>query len=263
MRLNNEDTTMDFDFSPVDSVDKVPAQFKPLYSQQAGQDGKFTVDPNFAPIAEAINGFNKSNKTLREQLKTVKPTDLSPLAEYGDSPESIAAAVQAKIAEASGTKGVEVAKQVDAAKAAIVEANRKELEKRDTRNQALQTQLYGLIVDNAATAAVAELKGVPELLLPFIKQQVKVVEQDGAFHAHVIDGKGEVRYGVTGSPMTIKELVVEMKAQEKYGRLFESETPPGGGFRPGGGTQPRQPTQEAKSATSKIAAGLDARTRRR
>lgn len=254
---------MDFDFTPVDDINKVPEQFRALYGQQAGQDGKFSVNPDFAKVAEGINGFNKSNKTLREQIKGFKPADLSPLAEFGDSPETIAEAVKAKLAEVGGAKGAELQKQIDAAKQAVIEGNKKELEKRDARNQALQGQLYGLLVENAATAAVAELKGVPELLLPFIKQQVKVVEQDGRFSVQVIDPQGEVRYGATGSPMSIKELVTEMKANEKYGRLFESEAPAGGGFRPGGGQQPpRQRQQQDLSPAGKIAAGLARRQRR-
>lgn len=253
---------MDFDFTPVDSLDKVPEQFRALYGTQAGQDGKFAVNPDLSKVAEGINGFNRTTKQLREQIKGFKPTDLSPLAEFGDTPEAIAEAVKAKIAEAGGAKGMEVQKQVDAARASIAEANKKELEKRDQRNQALQAQLYGMMVDSAAVSAVAEAKGVPELLLPFIKQQVKVVEQDGQFKVQVVDGQGEVRYGATGAPMTIKELVTEMKANEKYGRLFESEAPAGGGMRPGGAQQPRQQAAADRTSTQKIAHALGQRNRR-
>lgn len=255
---------MDFDFSPVESIDKVPAQFQKLYADKPGEDGKFTVNPEFNAVAEALNGFNRSNKTLRQQLKDNKPTDLSVFAEYGDTPEAILEGFKAKLTEAGGAKGAEVQKQIDAAKQSIAEANKKELEKRDQRNQALQGQLYNLIVENAATAAIAELKGVPELLLPFIKTQVKVNEENGEFKAQVIDAQGEVRYGATGSPMTIKELVQEMKAQEKYGRLFESEAPAGSGKPPGSGRQPAQ-RQTARELTSaeKIAQGLANRSKRR
>lgn len=251
---------MDFDFTPVDSLDKVPEKFRVLYGQQAGDDGKFAVADSYKPIAESINGFNTSNKTLRQQMKD-KSVDLSALAEYGDTPADIATKVKEAIEAAGASKNQDVQKQIEGVKNGLTEAHKKELEKRDTRNTALQNQLYGLMVENAATAAVAELKGIPELLMPFIKSQVKVVEEDGAFKVTVIDGQGEVRYGSTGSPMTIKELVTEMKAAEKYGRLFESEQQPdrgGGGFRPGGGKQPnagRQPQVE-KSANDKIAAGL-------
>ncbi|WVW77392.1 head scaffolding protein [Stenotrophomonas phage vB_SmaS_Bhz59] len=251
---------MDFDFSPVESLDKVPEKFRVLYGQQAGEDGKFAVADTYKPIAESINGFNTTTKTLRQQLKD-KNVDLSPLAEFGDSPADIATKVKEAIEAAGASKNQDVQKQIEGVKNGLTEAHKKELEKHATRNQALQTQLYGLMVENAATSAVAELKGIPELLMPFIKQQVKVAEEDGQFKVQVIGSDGEVRYGSTGSPMTIKELVTEMKGQEKYGRLFESEQQPnrgGGGFRPGSGQQPnagRQPAAD-RSANDKIAAGL-------
>lgn len=256
---------MDFDFSPVDSIDKVPEKFRPLYGQQAGEDGKFKVADSFAPIAESINGFNTSNKTLRQQLKEGK-VDLSALAEYGDNPTSIAEAIKTAIEAAGANKNQDVTKAVDAAKAGLLQGHQKELEKHTTRNQALQSQLYGIMVENAATAAVAELKGIPELLMPFIKTQVKVAEEDGQFKVQVIDGAGEVRYGSTGKPMTVMELVTEMKGQEKYGRLFESDQQKGGGgFPPGQGRQnnpAKLPAQE-RSPVDKIAQGLKSRTRGR
>lgn len=247
---------MDFDFTPVESLDKVPEQFRPLYSDQPGDDGKLGVNPAYSKIAEAINGFNRSNKQLRNELKT-KAVDLSPLAEFGDNPAAIKEAITAAIAAAGESKSTDVNKAVEAAKTALTAAQQKELEKRDARNTALQTQLYSLLVENSATAAVAELKGVPELLMPFIKNQVQVKEEDGQFKVFVIDAQGEVRYGATGSQMTIKELVAEMKADAKYGRLFESEAPNGGGMRPNGGRQvPRTPGKEL-TANEKIAAGLN------
>lgn len=247
---------MDFDFSPVDSVDKVPEQFRSLYSQNPSDDGKFTIDPNFKPVADALLGFNKSNKQLRQELKT-KAVDLSPLAEFGDSPAAIAEAVKAAVESAGANKNQDVNKAVEAAKAAMAQANAKELEKHTQRNQALQNQLYGLMVENSATAAVAELKGVPELLMPFIKQQVKVQEEDGQFKVLVVDGQGETRYGATGSPMTIKELVAEMKGNERFGRLFESEQQGGGGMPPNGGRRPPQQQGRELSANEKIAQGLN------
>lgn len=253
---------MEFDFTPVESVDKVPEQFRSLYSTTPGEDGKFGIADNLKPVAEAINGFNKSNKQLRNDLKT-KAVDLSPLAEFGDSPATIKENIAKAIAEAAGTKGTDVEKKIEGVRAGLAQAHAAELAKRDARAKGLQDQLYSLLVENNATAAVAELKGVPELLLPFIKNQVKVMEEDGQFKVTVIDGAGEVRYGATGSPMTIKELVVEMKANEKYGRLFESEQQQGGGGFPANGARKLPPQQgQQLTSTQKIAAGLNKQNRR-
>lgn len=255
---------MDFDFSPVEDLSKVPEDVRNLYDTKPDAEGKYTLNPSFQRPAEIIAGLAKSLKAERK----VKATDLSPLAEYGTDPVTIAESFKNAIEAASANKNLDVTKAVEAAKQAMTTANQKEIEKHAARSQALQTQLYGLMVENEATSAVAELKGLPELLMPFIKAQVKVAEENGQFKVQVIDGAGEVRYGATGSPMTIKELVNEMKGNEKYGRLFESEVQQnrgGGGFQPGGGRQPNQqqrPRAEL-SANDKIAAGLKARQGRR
>lgn len=254
---------MDFEFTPVDDVNKVPEQFRGLYAQ--GDDGKFDVNPDFKSVADAVTGLNKALKAERAAAKARTPVDLSPLADFGDNPAAIKEAVDTKLKELQDelAKGGDAKLNLDKIKSDLAAAHAKEVEKANKRGEALQSQLYGLLVENAATAAVVELKGVPELLLPFIKNQVKVIEENGEFKVFVVDGAGDQRYsGVTGSPMTIKELVAEMKANEKYGRLFESETPPGGGMPPGGGRQaPRQQGREL-SANEKIAAGLNKKARR-
>jgi hypothetical protein len=248
---------MDFEFTPVDSIDKVPEQFRGIYKQ--GDDGKFVPDDAHKGVIEAITGLNRSLKAARAEAKAKTPVDLSPLADFGKTPEEIKAAVESRINELQEqvAKGGDAKVNLEKIKQDLAAAHAKDLERANKRSEALQNQLYGLLVENAATAAVVELKGVPELLLPFIKQQVKVVEEEGQFNVYVVDSSGDRRYsGVTGQPMTIKELVAEMKANEKYGRLFESEAPAGGGMPPrGGSTPPRQPGR-VLSANEKIAVGL-------
>ena len=248
---------MDFEFTEVDVIDKVPEQFRGLYKQI--EDKKFNLDPAFKGVADAVNGLNKSLKAAREESKRKTPIDLSLLHDYGDTVEAIKAGIETKVKALQDeiAKGGEAKLNLDKVRAEMAEANSKALKQAGLRSEALQNQLYQLMVENAATAAVAELKGVPDLLLPFIKNQVKVVDQDGAFKVFVVDAQGDQRYsGVTGQPMTIKELVTEMKANEKYGRLFESEAAPGGGMKPGGGTRAPLPTGMQLTANEKIAAGL-------
>lgn len=250
---------MDFDFSPTESLDKVPEQFRGLYSE--AEDGKYAVADSYKGVAEAVTGLNRSLKAARAEAKAKgdRTVDLSPLADFGQTPEEIKAAITSRIEELQGelAKGGDAKLNLDKIKADMAAAHSKDLEKATARESALQSQLYGLLVENAATAAVAELKGVPELLLPFIKNQVKVVEEEGAFTVFVVDGQGDRRYsGVTGQPMTIKELVAEMKSNEKFGRLFESEAPNGGGMPPRSGNVPPRTPGKTLSANEKIAAGL-------
>lgn len=249
---------MDFEFQEVETIDAVPEQFRGLYVEA---DGKFKLNDTYKGVAEAVTGLNRSLKASRAEAKALKGSkvDLSPLAEFGEDPASIAEAVKNKLSELEGqlAQGDKAKLNLDKVKQDLAQAHAKDLEKVNKRAEALQSQLYGLLVENAATTAIAELKGIPELLMPFVKTQVNVVEEDGEFRVYVVDPQGDRRYsGVTGQPMSIKELVAEMKANEKFGRLFESEAPQGGGTPPGGARRPSQQPAGERSSVDKIAAGL-------
>lgn len=250
---------MDFEFQEVESLDAVPEQFRPLYAEA---DGKYKLNDTHKGVAEAVVGLNRSLKASRAEAKAMKAAkvDLSELADFGDDPATIAASVKAKIEELNGqlANGDKAKVNIDKIKEDLAKAHSKDLEKISKRSDALQGQLYGLLVENAATAAISELKGVPELLMPFVKTQVNVLEEDGEFRVFVVDAQGDRRYsGVTGQPMSIKELVAEMKANEKFGRLFESDQQQGGGgTNPNGSRRQVQQQKGEMSATDKIKAGL-------
>ncbi len=250
---------MDIDLSgPIEDISKVPEPFRFMLAE--GEDKKYTVIPEHKPIADAITGLNRSLKAARQEAKTKTPVDLTLLADYGATPEEIAAGIQTKLAEArEAAKGGD-AKALERLRTDLVTAHTADVKKHTARNEALQTQLYGLLVENSAREAITELKGVPDLLLPFIKTQVKPQEKDGVYSVIVVDAAGEQRYsGVTGQPMSIKELVAEMKANEKYGRLFESETQIGSGFKPDGGRKPAPGAKPDQTPTGKISSGLTKR----
>lgn len=249
---------MEFDFSqPVDSIDKVPEQFRPLYA--AGADGKFIVPDTFKGVTGAITGLNTTLKAVRTEADNhrKKAVDLTPLAEFGSDTASIKAKFDERVAELVA-KGGDAAKAIEKVRGEMTEANKKALDTANARTTALQNQLYGHLVDSEAVMAISEAKGTTELLMPFVKQQVKVTEEDGKFVVNVIDAAGERRYsGVTGQPMTIKELIGEMKANAKYAPLFASEAAGGTGFPPGAGKQKQPPPKPGeKTSNEKISAGL-------
>jgi hypothetical protein len=252
---------MDFEFQPVESIEKVPEQFRGLYQEDEGQ---FKVGENFKGVTEAVVGLNRSLKAARAEAKGKTQIDISPLSDYGQTPDEIKKSITEKITELQDqlAKGGDAKLNLEKIRKEMVEAHSKDLQKQQVRTDALQNQLYGLLVENNATNAVVDAKGVPELLMPFIKGQVKVIEEDGTFNVYVVDLQGDRRYsGITGQPMTIKELVMEMKANEKYGRLFESEAPTGGGMQPGSGKRTSTVQNEELSSTQKISRGLNNRGR--
>lgn len=251
---------MEFDFAEVvENGEAIPEQFRPLYAQN--QEGKYELvkDEKVMGARQALLGLNTALKAAREENKGLKKSkiDLSGLAEYGEKPEEIITNVQAKIKELADQIASGAKVNPDKIKADLQAGWTQEREKLTKRAEALEKQLHTMMVDNAITSASAELKGVPDLLLPFVRNQVKVVEEDGQLAVKVVDDAGDVRYSsVTGKPMSIKELVASMKSDQKYGRLFDSEAPQGGGQQPGSGQRRTNAHQGEKSANQKIASGL-------
>lgn len=250
---------MEFDFSlPVASIDAVPAEFRALYVEK---DGKHVINDTMGAVVGAVTGMNKTIKATRAENETLRKgaVDLSALSEFGATPADIKAAFDARVAELT-TKGGDKAQAIEAVRKEMAAANAKAVEGATKQSEALRGQLYTHLVRNAATAAISELKGVPELLLPFVEKSVRVVDNEGVFTPTVVNDAGEQRYGATGQPMTIKELVSEMKGNAAvYGRLFDSDKQAGGGgANPGGGRAAPQTGAGVKTSNAKIAAGLTA-----
>jgi len=245
-----KESSMDFDFGPVETLDKVPEQFRSIYGTEA-KDGKFLPVEAHKGVIEAFTGMAKAIKAERKSK-----VDLTPLQDYGKTPAEIAESFATKV------KGLEeqlaAGAKIDPVKlkGEFQQAHQAELTKHKNRAEALQAELYRVKVEQAVTAAVVEAKGDPDLLIPHIVKRVKITEDGGKFDVAVLDDAGDKRFnGVTGLPMTIKDLVVEMKADKKWGRGFDADAPAGGGMPPGGPRRPR-PAGAPLSSVDKIAAGL-------
>lgn len=259
------------DNKKLQTLDKVPEEFRPLYEE--GTDGGYVLKQSAYGIANSIDGLNKALGAAREEAKRGR-MDLSPLADYGEDPESIAEAFDAKLKDLQKRiKGGEDAqKTIERMRAEMTEAHQTELAKKDKRVAAYRSNLHKQLVDNAALQAIAAEKG-SELLLPFIKQQVQVQEESFRddsgeeqirFKTMVMDDQGMPRHSfVTGQPTSIRELVKEMKSADKYAPLFQSDAPNGGGAEPTGrpSGQPMPGKRADRNSKEKIAAGLASRGR--
>lgn len=262
---------MVFDFAKnqtVEKLDDVPEQFRGLYVE--GEEGGFKLSDSDSVkgAISAILGLNKALVAARGEARDIKgrqSVDLSPLGEWGETPEQIAESVNSRIAEL--TEAAEAGKGLDVEKIKkdLAKGHTKELEKANKRAEALHGQLKKVLVDGAATGAIASLDGDTELLMPFVQRHVDVREEDGEFRVYVLDEAKDVRYsGSTGRPMEIKELVSEMKSDQRYGRLFKGDAPGGGGTPPGGPGRPIQRgAEDDRTPRQKIADGLRTRERSR
>lgn len=257
---------MDFLFpESVTDLATVPEQFRPMYA--AAEDGKtHSLKKNDATVkgaVEAIIGLGKSLKASRTDTENErkKKVDLSPLKDWGEDPASIANSFNAKLKELQDqlAQGGKAKIDLDSLRADMTKAHNKEKEGWETRLKTLKGQLFTVLVENNAKSALAADALDVDLALPFVKNFIKTVEEDGQVKIYVVDEQDNRRYGPNGADMTIAELVNEMRISKKYAPLFKSNTPKGGGTPPGAGSgrQKAGDDKAEKSSVEKIQIGLN------
>lgn len=264
---------MDFAFSAeVADLGGVPEQFHSLYDlDKASNQYKLSSDPKVKGAVEAVVGLNKALGKAREDVAAAKKgrVDLSGLKDFGDSPDKILETFNAKLKELQDLLASKSKIDPDKIREDMKAAHAKALEGMEARITGLKSQLYGLNVESAyKTAAAAEGADDLDLLMPFVKERLDVVEEDGQVKVYVVeeqkqaDGTRKRRYGATGGDMTMLELIKEMKGG-KYGRFFKSTAKSGGGASPGGASGRQASRTENKgdlTSKDKISQGLNGRT---
>jgi hypothetical protein len=244
---------MEFDFSAngtVDSLDKVPEQFRPVYSE--GADKKFSINPTMKGIVDAITGLNGALKNERKATTTLKgQKDVSAIVKETFGVDSVDE-VKAKIDEL--TQQVAEKSKVDPAKikADIEKAFGVKEEGYKADKAKMQATLDKYLVDSAGLAALAEAKGNAKLLMPIIKSQAVVVPDGDEYVVRIKDPSGDYRGNGAGGFMTVADLVKELKSSSDYGVAFQSDAPSGGGKPAGQQTtqQTRQTQQRSASQDS-------------
>jgi hypothetical protein len=182
----------------------------------------------FPGLTTNYKSLEQEKKRLAEQLKTYDGLD--------------PAKARQLIADAEKLEQEKLKAQGD------WEAREKQLQEKFAAEKAALEQRIGTLtqglhqslIEAQATAAIAQHKGVPELLLPHVLRQMRVQEKDGKFFPEVIDQNGNPRVANSqGAPVTVADLVASMKADPIYGRAFEASQIGGSGAEQtngGGGT---------------------------
>lgn len=216
----------------VDSLDSVPEPLRPMYSEDGG---KFRLQlDGYEDPAGLKSALDKERTAARNAEKQSKAW-----ASLGKTPEEIQALLEAQrqAEEDKATKNGEW----DKLRAQMNEKHATELSAKDTRIGVLTKNLERRLVDADATAAIAAAKGVPELLLPHVRAAVKVIEENDGFRAVVVDASGTARVDGKGAPLSIADLVSEMRQSPVFGRAFEASGATGGGASgSGAGIRPGQ-----------------------
>lgn len=178
-----------------------------------------------ADIDEMMAGLKAKNKELldaeRKAAAALKNYDGVDPAEYKALKDAAADAERKKAAAEGDFKSLE--KQ-------LIDRHQAELGQRDTRITQLSAALERRLVDADAAAAIAEAKGSVKGLLPHVRPHIKVVEVDGEFVAQVVDSRGQPRIADgKGTPMSIADLVNELRGDQELARLYEGSGSSGGG----------------------------------
>lgn len=231
----------------VENLDSVEESHRSLYVQDGG---KYRLNVEGAVSETEIGGLKSALQKERERAKQLEK--LAKAAEGIDLEEYQTLKTEA---ESRAQKDAEKKGEWDKLRAQMLEKHQTELKTREEKVGLMRTALESYLVDAGATQELAAAKGVPGLLLPHVKSQVKVIEEDGSFQVRVVNAKGEPRVNGDGQFMTIKDLVSEMRQSEIYARAFEgsgasgSGTPPSGSGRSGQSSKPRsQMSIDEKSA---------------
>jgi hypothetical protein len=177
-------------------------------------------------LASEVAGLKSNQAELQKEAKAAK----AKLASYEgiDPEEHKRLKSAADDAERKRLQGEGDFKQLEKQ---LVTKYEGELEKERTVSTRYRSAVEKNLIDAAAATELAKHSDSPTLLLPHVRGQMKVIEQDGEFHARIVDGQGNVRIGKGqgSSPMTLPELIDEMKSDKNFALAFRGTGSSGGG----------------------------------
>lgn len=228
----------------VDTLDGVDEPLRALYEPD-GDKFKLKVDglEDTSGLKTALQSERQARATYERQAKQ--------WGALGKTPEEIneLLVAQAKAEEDKLNK----AGEWDKLRAQMNDKHAAELQAERDRNAAKDKALARFMIDGEAAKAIAAAKGVPELLLPHVQRFARMVESDGDYSVQIVDAKGDPRVNAKGEPLTISDLIAEMRASDVFGRAFDGTDKSGSGKPPGvhgGGGTSRTYTLTAFNALS-------------
>lgn len=228
----------------VETLDDVPETVRDFYAES---DGKYVLQ------VEAADGFALENvtglkATLGKEMSRRKELEKIAKKFEGLDPEKAREAIE-KYEEFGNLDPRKEADKIAQAKVdqitkQLVEKHAGEVRAREERAALLTRKIESLLIDSAATAALAEAGGSVKLLLPHIRSRTRVVENDGEFSVEVLDENGIVQVDANGAPVKIAGLVAAMKGSEEFGPAFKASGHDGSGKQPSQGGSHQQKPQK-------------------
>lgn len=225
----------------LDNLDGLSDDVKKEYKAGTGDlSGKFLLDvtpvsdfalENVKGLKSSLSKERTNGESLARQLSAFKDLD----------PDKSREAIK-KVGEMKDWKPDDkVREQIEATTNQLVEKHKGEIAGKDTNIAALTTQLEKNMIIAAGSQAVVSnggTKDAPKVLSPHIERSTRMRQVDGQFVVDVVDLDGNVRISPTAgstSPMTINELVLEMKDTDAFAPMFAGSGASGSGASGGGG----------------------------
>lgn len=210
----------------VESLDAIPENARGAYRQDA--DGKrWLLDAeDFSTEGEDVGALRRAHERTKAALREKERKLLDLQGVDAEEYKTLKAEREAREREEAEKKG-----HYDKLLAEKDKAYAKELETKESERRAALAAVEEYVIDAQATAAIVSAKGKARLLLPLVKAQLKATKgEDGKYRVMVLDSDGEERRNPkTSAPLSIAELVAEMKADPDLGQAFEGSGATGGG----------------------------------
>lgn len=218
-------------------LEDVSEAHRALYAEQ---DGKFVLQ------VEGVDGFSLEDVSgLKSALgkKTTEARDATEkLQAFGDLDPKAAKTALDKVKEFENFDPKTEAEKIAEAKfkareKELIDLHTAEIGKVTGERDGLTGEVSRLLIDGEATRELANAKGAVELLLPHVRASTKIRKDPatGQFVVEVVGKDGNPRIGdAKGNPMTIAQLVGEMRESSTFGRAFEGTGQSGGGFQGSG-----------------------------
>lgn len=232
----------------LESLKDLPEDVAKEYKQR--EDGKYVLDvtsvdgielAEVSKLQSALSKERENSRKANEKLKVFEGLD----------PKKSREALTKVEEMANWTPEQKVKEQIEAVKSQMMDAHGKEKAKLEEKLNNLTSSLEDAMIISVASQELAKEKGSVRLLMPHIRQQTRLREADGRFVVEVMGEDGTPRLtGSDGHPMSIAELVAEMKTQDDFTSAFEGTGASGTGAT-GGGNPPKKMKENTISADDK------------
>ena len=194
-------------------------------NDEAGQQEEDVVKLTKAEYERMRQSQAKANKEAQQRRQALKQWD-----ELGVDPNAVKELLEKQ--KEREMRSAEEKGEWGKIKDQLMRQHEEKLRAKDDEVLSMRKTLESYLVDNAAISAIAEMEGVPELLLPHVKSSIRLVEDNGKYVTQVIDTDGSPRINADGEFMSIKDFVSEMKNHPVLGMGFKAPKTSGPGGNP-------------------------------